>query len=647
MGRNHVEWLWDRFDREKELSVGFEEFIDEYGQIKLPDGSTLLDHLEQHTASNGDELAYRYIDYSSNRDGDVDELTWAQFGVRLRAIAARLQQVTSPGDRVAILAPQGLDYVVSFFAAIYAGVIAVPLFDPDEPGHTDRLHAVLGDCTPSAILTATSSAAGVRQFFRPLPAAQRPRVIAVDAIPDTVADSWKRPEATSDDIAYLQYTSGSTRVPAGVEITHRSVLTNVIQMADSMELNENSRGVTWLPLFHDMGLLTVILPAIGGKYITIMSPRAFVQRPGRWIRELAAVSDGAGTFAAAPNFAFEHAAARGVPKDGEALDLSNVIGLINGSEPVTTSSMRKFNEAFAPYGLPKTAIKPSYGMAEATLFVSSTKNSEEAKVLYVDRNELNAGRVVLVDRDAPGAIPQVSCGYVARSQWAAIVDAETGAEAPEGHVGEIWLHGDNIGIGYWGRKDETTETFHNRITKRVAEKSQAEGTPEDANWLRTGDYGVYVDGELYITGRVKDLVIVDGRNHYPQDLEFSAQEASSALRPGFVAAFAVPANQLPKVVFDNSASGLQFDTDDSSEQLVIVAERAPGAGKADPQPIADAVRAAISARHGVTARDVLLVPAGSIPRTSSGKIARRACKAAYIEGTLRGGYQQQAFPDSV
>ncbi len=233
----------------------------------------MLDHLEQHTASNGDELAYRYIDYSRNRDGDVDELTWAQFGVRLRAIAARLQQVTNPGDRVAILAPQGLDYVVSFFAAIYAGVIAVPLFDPDEPGHTDRLHAVLGDCTPTAILTATSSAAGVRQFFRPLPAAQRPRVIAVDAIPDTVADSWKRPVATSDDIAYLQYTSGSTRVPAGVEITHRSVLTNVVQMADSMELNENSRGVTWLPLFHDMGLLTVILPAIGGKYITIMSPR--------------------------------------------------------------------------------------------------------------------------------------------------------------------------------------------------------------------------------------------------------------------------------------------------------------------------------------------------------------------------------------
>lgn len=629
------------------MSVGFEEFIDEHGNIALPAGSTLLDHLERHTASNGDDLAYRYIDYSRARDGEVHELTWAEFGVRLKAIAGRLQQVTSPGDRVAILAPQGLDYVVSFFAAIYAGTIAVPLFDPDEPGHTDRLHAVLGDCTPSAILTATSSAAGVRQFFRPLPAAERPRVIAVDAIPDSVADSWKRPGVTTDDIAYLQYTSGSTRVPAGVEITHRSVLTNVVQMADSMEINQNSRGVTWLPLFHDMGLLTVILPAIGGKYITIMSPRAFVARPGRWIRELAAVSDGAGTFAAAPNFAFEHAAARGLPKEGETLDLSNVIGLINGSEPVTTSSMRKFNDAFGSYGLPKTAIKPSYGMAEATLFVSSTKNSEEAKVIYVDRSELNAGRIVRVEPDSENSIPQVSCGYVSRSQWAAIVDPETGAERPDEHIGEIWLHGDNIGIGYWGRDEETTKTFRNKITQRIAGGSHADGAAEDANWLRTGDYGVYIDGELYITGRVKDLVIVDGRNHYPQDIEFSAQEASTALRPGFVAAFAVPANQLPKDVFENEASGLKFDADDASEQLVIVAERAPGAGKADPQPIADAVRAAVSVRHGVTARDILLVPAGSIPRTSSGKIARRACKTAYIEGTLRGGYQQQAFPDSV
>ncbi|MET8773589.1 long-chain-fatty-acid--AMP ligase FadD32 [Nocardia sp. NPDC050713] len=632
----------------------FDDYLDETGNIRIPEDHTLVDHVEKHTRNDANTLAYRYIDYSRERDGEVHELTWQQFGVRLRAVAARLQQVTKPGDRVAILAPQGLDYVVSFFAAIYAGTISVPLFDPDEPGHTDRLHAVLGDCEPSAILTASSSAAGVRQFFRALPAAQRPRIIAVDAIPDSVGETWVRPDIKIDDIAYLQYTSGSTRVPAGVEITHRAVGTNLLQMVHSINLDWNSRGVTWLPLFHDMGLLTVILPAVGGKYITIMSPSAFVRRPYRWIKELAAVSDGAGTFAAAPNFAFEHAAARGLPKPGESLDLSNVIGLINGSEPVTTSSMKKFNEAFAPYGLPKTAIKPCYGMAEATLFVSATKAEDEAKVVYVDRNELNAGRMVKIDQNAENAIAQVSCGYVAKSQWAVIVDPETvesdggGHELPDGRVGEIWLHGNNMGIGYWGRPDETAKTFQNKVTERLAEGSHAEGAEADGHWMRTGDYGVYFEGELYITGRVKDLVIVDGRNHYPQDLEYSAQEASKALRPGFVAAFSVPANQLPPEVFEQgSHSGLKtFDADDASEQLVIVGERGPGAGKADPLPIADAVRAAVSQRHGVTVRDVLLVPAGSIPRTSSGKIARRACKTAYLEGTLRGGYTQQAFPDA-
>ncbi|WP_255648463.1 long-chain-fatty-acid--AMP ligase FadD32 [Nocardia australiensis] len=625
----------------------FDDYLDEQGNIKILGDKTLIDFVDKHSAENGDGLAYRYIDYSRERDGDYQDLTWREFGVRLRAVAARLQQVSQPGDRVAILAPQGLDYVISIFAAVYAGNIAVPLFDPEEQGHTDRLHAVLGDCAPAVILTVGSAASGVRNLFRHLSAAQRPRMIAVDAIPDSVGATWVRPEINIDSVAYLQYTSGSTRTPAGVEITHRAVGTNLLQMIDAIGVTENSRGVTWLPLFHDMGLLCVILPTIGGGFITIMSPSAFVRRPYRWIKELAAASDGAGTFAAAPNFAFEHAAARGKPKAGESLDLSNVIGLINGSEPVSVSSMTKFNDAFAPYGLPKTAIKPCYGMAEATLFVSATKAEDDARVVYVDRHELNAGRMVQVDSGTDNAIAQVSCGYVALSQWAVIVDPETGTERADGRVGEIWLHGENMGIGYWGRPEETVQTFHNTLATRLPEGSHAEGTGAGAQWMRTGDFGVYLDGELYITGRVKDLVIVDGRNHYPQDLEFSAQEASTALRPGFVAAFSVPANQLPALVFEHgSNSGLAFGPDDTSEQLVVVAERGTGAAKADPRPIADTVRAAIAQRHGVTVRDLLLVPAGSIPRTSSGKIARRACRAAYVEGTLRGGYQQQDFPDA-
>lgn len=631
------------------LKTDFEDFLDESGNLHFTEDATLVDYVERNVRDAADTLAYRFIDYSRERDGEAQDLTWAQFGKRLRAVAARLQQVTKPGDRVAILAPQSLEYVIGFFAALYASNIAVPLFSPDEPGHTDRLHAVLGDCQPTAILTSTKSAEAVRDFFSDRPAKDRPRVIAVDAVPDSVGSSWVAPVAgkdhNRDTVAYLQYTSGSTRIPAGVEITYQAVAANVLQIYDTIEIDRNARGVTWLPMFHDMGLLTVILPALGGRYITIMSPQAFVRRPGRWIKELAAAADGAETYAAAPNFAFEHAAARGLPKEGESLDLSNVIGLINGSEPVTVSSMKKFNDAFAPYGLPKTAIKPCYGMAEATLFVSATQRNNEAKIVYVDRDELNAGRMVLVDADAPNAVAQVSCGQVAISQWATIVDSETGTEQEDGHVGEIWLHGLNIGVGYWNKPDETIETFQNTLTTPLPQGSHSEGAPADGTWMRTGDYGVWLDGELYITGRVKDLVIVDGRNHYPQDLEHSAEASSNALRPGFIAAFSVPSNQLPTEVFENSASGLTFDADDASEQLVIVGERGVGR-KTDPQEVADTVRAAIAQRHGVMTRDVLLVPAGSIPRTSSGKIARRAAKAAYIDGTLRGGYQQTAFPDA-
>ncbi len=619
----------------------FDDYVDELGTIRIPGDQTLIDFVDKHSEANGDDLAYRFIDYSTEREGEYQELTWREFGVRLRAVAARLQQVTKPGDRVAVLAPQGLDYVVALFAAVYAGNVAVPLFDPEEQGHSDRLHAVLGDCEPAAVLTVGSAAAGVRKFFREQPAAQRPRIIAVEAIPDTVGTRWRRPDINIDSVAYLQYTSGSTRVPAGVEITHRSVGTNLLQMIDAIGITENARGVTWLPLFHDMGLLTVILPTIGGKFITIMSPSAFVRRPARWIKELAAQADGAEIYSAAPNFAFEHAAMRGLPKGDESLDLSNVIGLINGSEPVSVASMRKFNEAFAPYGLSKTAIKPCYGMAEATLFVSATKRDDEARVVYVDRGQLNDGRMVECDEHAANAVAQVSCGHVARSQWAVIVDPGTGIERRDGEVGEIWLHGDNMGIGYWGRPAETEETFHNRVIARMPVGSRAEGAPDDAKWMRTGDYGAYHGGELFITGRVKDLVIVDGRNHYPQDLEYSAQEASTALRPGFIAAFSVQAGQLPAPVLEAGPA-----SDPAAEQLVIVAERGTGAAKLEPGPITDTVRAAIARRHGVMVRDLLLVPAGSIPRTSSGKIARRACKAAYLDGTLRGGYRQQAYPDA-
>jgi acyl-CoA synthetase (AMP-forming)/AMP-acid ligase II len=601
-----------------------EDYLDADGGIALPDDANLTLFLDRNIADFGVYPAYRFLDYTHSAGGEPQDLTYGQLGTRLHAVGARLQQVSTPGDRVAILAPQGLDYVVGFFAAIKAGMIAVPLFAPELAGQAERLDAVLGDARPSVVLTTTGASAAVQTFVRKLARDQRPRVIAIDAVPDSVGATFTRVPINPDDIAYLQYTSGSTRTPVGVEITHRAAVTNVLQMIIGVGLDFDIRSVSWLPLYHDMGLMFIMFPALFGGLQTLMSPVAFVRRPLRWIRALAEEAKHGRTFAAAPNFAFELAAQRGVPPEGEQLDLSNVAGLINGSEPINLDSIGKFNEAFAPYGLKPTTIMPSYGLAEATLFVSTIAPDAEVTATYLDRAELGAGKAVIVAPDAPNAIAQISCGRVSAGQWAIIVSDDDN-ELPDGCIGQIWLHGNNIGRGYWGRPTQSKQTFANKLRSRLSTGSHATGARHDASWLRTGDLGVYINGELYITGRLKDMIIVDGRNHYPQDIEWTTAQASAAIRSGYVAAFAIPGGEL---------SGQGPSKTDTAERLIIVAERAPGAGRADPEPIIVAVRAAISRRHGLSVADVKLVPAGAIPRTTSGKIARRACCSQYLDGTL-------------
>ncbi len=628
--------------------MGFHNPFLKDGQIKFPDNGSLVKHVEKWAKVRGDKLAYRFLDFSTERDGVARDLNWADFGARNRAVGARLQQVTQPGDRVAILCPQNLNYLVAMFGALYSGRIAVPLFDPSEPGHVGRLHAVLDDCQPAAILTTTEAAEGVRKFFRSRPAKERPRVIAVDAIPDEVGATWEQVPVAIDTVAYLQYTSGSTRIPTGVQITHLNLATNVVQIIEALDGEEGDRGCCWLPFFHDMGLITALLAPMIGHYFTFMTPAAFVRRPSRWLREMSArPDDTGGVISVAPNFAFDHAAARGLPKDDEPpLDLSRVKCILNGSEPISAATVRRFNDTFGPYGFKPEAIKPSYGLAEATLFVSTTPIGDHPRIVHVDRQALNTGTFVEVPADATSAVAQAGAGKVGVAEWAVIVDAESATELPDGQIGEVWISGQNMGVGYWGKPEETVETFQN-ILKSRTNPSHAEGATDDATWVRTGDYGAFYDGELFITGRVKDLVIIDGRNHYPQDLEYSAQEATKALRTGYVAAFSVPANQLPDEVFENTHAGLKRDPDDTSEQLVIVGERAPGAHKLEQDPITDDIRAAIAVRHGVTVRDVLLTPAGAIPRTSSGKIGRRACRAAYLDGSLRSGKVANDFPDAT
>ncbi|OSC38921.1 fatty acyl-AMP ligase [Mycobacterium decipiens] len=599
-----------------------EDCLDVDGGIALPPGTTLISLIDRNIRYVGDLVAYRYLDHTRSADGCALEVTWAQFGVRLQAIGARVQQFAGAGDRVAILAPQGIDYVCGFYAAIKAGTIAVPLFAPELPGHAERLDTALRDSEPAVVLTTAAAKTAVESFLDSLPRLRKPQVIVLDEIPDSAGELFAPVELDIDAVSHLQYTSGSTRPPVGVEITHRAVGTNLVQMILSIDLlNRNTHGVSWLPLYHDMGLSMIGFPAVYGGHSTLMSPTAFVRRPQRWIHALAAGSRTGRVVTAAPNFAYEWTAQRGLPAQGDDVDLSNVV-LIIGSEPVSIDAVRTFNKAFAPYGLPPTAFKPSYGIAEATLLVATIDHAAEPTVVYLDREQLGAGHATRVTADAPNAVVQVSCGHVARSLWAVIVDPDTGPEAgaelPDGVIGEVWLQGDNVGRGYWGRPRETQQTFGAKLQSQLAEGSHADGSAIGGAWLRTGDLGVYLDGELYITGRIADLVTIDDRNHYPQDIEATAAEASPMVRRGYVAAFAVPATE----------------GDVSSQRLVIIAERAAGTSRADPQPAIEAIRTAVSNRHGLSVADLRFLPAGAIPRTTSGKLARRACRAQYLSGPL-------------
>jgi fatty-acyl-CoA synthase len=589
-----------------------EECLDSDGDIVLPPGVNLISLIDRNIANVGDEVAYRYLDYTGSADVRAVELTWTQLGRRMRAIGARLQQVSARGDRVAILAPQGLDYIAGFFAAIKAGMIAVPLFAPELQGHSERLETALRDARPSSVVTTTAAADAVRASLSKLEFARSPQVVIIDDIPDSAEDAFVPVDIDADDVSHLQYTSGSTRPPVGIEITHRAVGTNLIQMILSIDLlDRNTHGVSWLPLYHDMGLSMIGFPAVYGGHSTLLSPTAFIRRPQRWIDALAAGSRQGRVVTAAPNFAYEYTAQRGLPTAGEDLDLGNVVMII-GSEPVSMDAITTFNAAFAPYGLSPTAIKPSYGIAEATLFVSTIAPTARATVVHLDREQLADGRAVRVDADAAGALAQVSCGQVARSQWAVIIDPESGTELPDARVGEIWLHGNNVAPRYWGRPEDSRLTFGATLQSTRDAGSHADGAPVGASWLRTGDLGVYLDGELYVTGRLADLVVIDGRQHYPQDIEATTSAASAMVRQGYAAA---------------------FSTDGG---VVIVAERASGTRRADPAAAIDAIRAAVADRHGLTIADVRLVPAGALPRTTSGKLARLACRSAYLRGEFGG-----------
>jgi len=500
------------------------------------------------------------------------------------------------------LAPQGLDYVAAFLGALQAGLIAVPLGGTSD----ERVSSVLRDASPSAILTTSSVAGNIAEYIKLKPGESAPSVIEADLLD---LDSQQGPAAEAGslpNIAYLQYTSGSTRTPAGVVVSHKNILANFEQINADFFGNyggvapPDTTVVSWLPFYHDMGLyLGIIFPVLTGCPAVITSPVSFLQRPARWMQSLASNSH---ALSAAPNFAFEVAARKTSDDDMAGLDLGNVLSILNGSERVQPATLQRFSERFARFKLQDRVLRPSYGMAEATVYIATREAGQPPEIVYFESEKLTAGHAKRCASD--GGTPLVSYG-VPQSPTVRIVDAETSTERPAGTVGEIWVHGSNVAAGYWGKPPGTEGMFGATLVAASA------GTPEGP-WLRTGDLGFFSDGELFIIGRIKDLLIVFGRNHSPDDIEATIQEVTR----GRCVAIAVPDDGGVEKLVAIIELKKRDESDEAAMHRMGVVRRE--------------VTAAISKSHGLSVADLVLVSLGSIPITTSGKVRRRECLQRYL-----------------
>ncbi|MFE0602927.1 fatty acyl-AMP ligase [Streptomyces sp. NPDC058892] len=565
---------------------------------------TVVDAVRAHALRIPDHPLFTFLP-----DGEEAEppLTFAALDTRARAVAASLHAArVEPGSRALLLFEPGQDFVVAFFGCLYAGVVAVPAYLPHPAQRARgllRLAGIAEDAQPAAVLTTAGIRAAVEPAARTIPEVQETAWLAVDTIADATGTGWSAPSPEPKSVAFLQYTSGSTGRPKGVMVTHGNLTHNTDLIRTSLGMDGSTVVVGWLPPYHDMGLISmIIVPAMLGIHSVSMPTVAFLQSPVRWLR---AISTYRGTLSAAPNFAFDLCTRKVTAEDRARLDLSSWSVATNGAEPVRADSMKRFSEAFASTGFRPETIVPVYGLAESTLLVSGAPLERPWVFRAFDEDALERGTAVNVPDDSPGARVLVSCG-VSRTLDVAVVDPRTRTRCGPGRVGEIWVAGDSIAVGYWQRPDLTREAF---------EATPADGEDEGP-YLRTGDLGFRTQDGLFVCGRIKDVIIVGGRNHYPHDIERTAESAHPSIRPGCVAAFGVDA--------------------DGAEQVVVAAELRRGAGEApdreDRQAVVDAVLRAVAQEHRLTVREVVLLPAGTLPKTSSGKLQRRETRKEYLAG---------------
>ncbi|UWP79189.1 fatty acyl-AMP ligase [Dactylosporangium fulvum] len=574
-----------------------------------PELHTLGDILRHYVVRRADSPACTELD---SHGDEVATLTYAELEERVRDTAALLQQVAAPGDRAVLMLPNGIDFVVAFFACAYAGLIAVPAPAPDgiHGGRRTlgRLEGIVKDADPTVVLTTAEHAAS------PLLAdlgAVEPVVVA--DVPAGLGGLWRDPGVQSGDPAFLQYTSGSTSAPKGVVLSHGNVLANLAAIAIHTGASECSADeyqvVSWLPIFHDMGLAQLLGALYNGGRVVLLPPMALLMRPFVW---LDAISRFRGRVSSAPNFAFDLCVEKVSPEQRARLDLSSWRFALNGAEPVRYGTLTGFLEAFAVAGLAPDSFRPCYGLAEAVVYVTGARRPGDAACVDVDAEALEQrGEILPAAADRPSR-RIVGCGRIPANLDVRVVDPETAAPLEAGRAGELWVAGDSVSAGYWRQPEATAARFSGRLA----------GAP-DVTYLRTGDLGFVRDDQLFVLGRIDDLIIVDGRNHYPTDLELTVGTSHPAIAPNLVAAFLYGEERRHLGVVAETARQVRITRD----------EAAPGDGPAVRYAdVVSAVRRAVAEEHQLHVDSLILLRPGALPRTTSGKVQRKRSRDLLPDG---------------